>query len=103
MSPTHCPKALLTPAPRPALTQLVKVGLGATGTGHRADQPGLEKSAPFVHQDPLATSVILWGGAQGQPQVPEDRQAPPPAPPPSPFGGGGTDIGSAPSPQLPYC
>lgn len=68
-------RALCLPAPTPRsplalplLTQLVKVGLGTTGTGHRADQPGLEEGAPLVHQHPLAASVVLWVGGQGQPR-----------------------------------
>lgn len=49
-----------TGLPSRALTQLVKVGLGTSRARHRADQPGLEEGAPFVHQHPLATSIILW-------------------------------------------
>lgn len=43
------------------LTQLVKVGVAAVGSWHRADQTGLEECGPLVDQTPLATHVILTG------------------------------------------
>lgn len=55
-----------------SLTQLVKVSLGPARARHRAHQPGLEESAPFVYQHPLAASVIL--GKRGWSQL----YAPPP-------------------------
>lgn len=107
MSPTHWPKALLTPAPRPALdpalTQQVKMGLNATGTGHRANQPGLEKSAPFVHQHPLAASVILGVGGPGSALGPGGQVGPSSGAPTPTRWWRGTDTGLAPSPPLPCC
>lgn len=86
----QCPHSLALgpPLSRPRacpLTQLVKVGLGTPRAGHRADQPGLEKGAPFVHQHALAAGVILRGGGQSRPSAP--RTGPPPAPPPPLCGG----------------
>lgn len=41
------------------LTQLIEVCVTAIGSWHRADQTGLEKCCPLVHQTSLASHIIL--------------------------------------------
>lgn len=41
------------------LTELVEVRVDAVRSGYRADQPGLDERAPFVHQNSLASDIIL--------------------------------------------
>lgn len=42
-----------------ALTQFIEVRIDAVGTGHGAQEPGLEESGPLVDQAPVAPHVIL--------------------------------------------
>lgn len=41
------------------LTQLIEVCVDAVGSWYRADQPGFDEGAPFVHQHSLASNIVL--------------------------------------------
>lgn len=43
-----------------ALTQFIKEGFHPVISHHRAHQPGLQKSRPFVHERLLSALIILW-------------------------------------------